>query len=236
LLAAVAPALGPGRLVLELGCGTGATLALASRAHAARLVGLERAPLMLRAARARLGAANVQFVRADAGRGLPFVNARFDAVYAESVVALLDAEVVAAECARVLRPGGLLAFNERIWRPGVSQARADEINAYSLRAFGIPAATRAPLDHAGWVTVLQSAGFVDVRAEPLRAVVPRGPQPAARRQRWARRLRQLRHPATLVQTARFERAARRGGQHWAALENYLFFATKPSAEVGAGRR
>jgi SAM-dependent methyltransferase len=181
---------------------------------------------MLRAACERLGAANVRFVRADADRGLPFADGSFDAVYAESVVALLDAERVLAECIRVLRPGGLLAFNERIWRPGVSQAQADEINAYSLRAFGIPAATRAPLDHAGWVRLLQAAGFADVRAEPLRSVVPHGPQPAARRQQLARRLRQLRHPRTALQAARFARAARRGGERWAQLENYLFFARK----------
>ena len=227
----------PGRRVLEIGCGTGATTVLVARLTGASIVALDRSPHMLAATQRRLSQNGmrpaVDLVRVNLNRGLPFDDGAFNAIFAESVIALLeDVEALASECLRVLKPGGRLAFNERIWKPGVPQPLVDEINAFSRRAFGIQSATRQPLDHAGWVALLESAGLVNVEAVPvgqLRPVTAPMPTTVAPFQR---RLRYLRRPATIWQALRFKRLARQHPDWWAQQENYLFFGQKADAPAG----
>ncbi|ANP50613.1 SAM-dependent methyltransferase [Streptomyces griseochromogenes] len=97
----------PGRL-LDAACGTGiVTRRLAAARPALRVTGADLAVGMARRAAARLPGA---ILRAD-GRRLPFADATFDAVTSIWLLHLLSdaAEVraVIAECARVLRPGGV---------------------------------------------------------------------------------------------------------------------------------
>ena len=109
-LFALAPDLG-GRLVLEVGCGTGnITLALARRG--ARLVGLDVSLPMLAAAqrRAREQGFPIKLVRGLAG-SLPCAAARFDGVI--SILALdfmADRPGAVDDMVRVLKPGGFLVL------------------------------------------------------------------------------------------------------------------------------
>src|SRR5690554_2276605 len=91
----------PGDRVQEIGCGTGATAALVSRETGAQVVGIDRSAAMLRATHARLRTESlpIHLVRADAGALLPFRSGVFTAVYAVSILALLDPDVVLRECA-----------------------------------------------------------------------------------------------------------------------------------------
>ncbi|MBC2865327.1 class I SAM-dependent methyltransferase [Streptomyces mexicanus] len=94
------------REVLDVGCGTGiVTRRLAAARPALRVTGVDRAAGMARRAAARLPGA---VVLADSRR-LPFPDGRFDAVTTVWVLhlATADARAVVAECARVLRPGGV---------------------------------------------------------------------------------------------------------------------------------
>ncbi|MEU2423648.1 class I SAM-dependent methyltransferase [Streptomyces sp. NPDC007851] len=97
----------PGRL-LDLACGTGiVTRRLAAARPALRVTGADLAPGMARMAAARLPGA---VVLADSRR-LPFPDATFHAVTTLWLLHLVPdtAEVgaIVAECARVLRPGGV---------------------------------------------------------------------------------------------------------------------------------
>lgn len=97
----------PGRL-LDLACGTGiVTRRLATARPATRVTGTDLAAGMIRRAADRLPGA---IVRADSRR-LPFPDATFDAVTSIWLLHLLtgpgDLDAVLAECARVLRPGGV---------------------------------------------------------------------------------------------------------------------------------
>jgi len=97
-----------GGRVLDLGCGTG-ELAASLAAAGLAAVGCDISPAMLRsAAAAQVGAAGwVQL--APHWRRLPFASAGFDAITAASVLEYtVDPRLVLAECARVLRPGGVL--------------------------------------------------------------------------------------------------------------------------------
>ena len=90
----------PGELVLDLGCGDG-VLTTEIAARGARVIGLERSPAMLEAARAR----GVDARRGDAARfELP---ERFDAVFTNAALHWVrEHDGVAASVARHLKPGG----------------------------------------------------------------------------------------------------------------------------------
>jgi len=73
------------------------------------VTGIDMTPQMLakaRAAAAEMGAANVEFVEAEAER-LPFPDESFDVVISNGVIDLIpDKDAVFAELVRVLAPGG----------------------------------------------------------------------------------------------------------------------------------
>lgn len=106
---AVAGLVAPGGRVLDLGCGSGE---LARRLADARyqVTGCDIAPRMLHQAEAADQRQAVSWIRLDPRwRTLPCATGSRDAVVAASVLEYVrDPAAVLAECARVLRPGGVL--------------------------------------------------------------------------------------------------------------------------------
>jgi SAM-dependent methyltransferase len=108
----------PSANLLDIGCGTGYTLARLPKRM--RTVGVDFSPTALAFARDRLGEkANTKLVRGSA-YALPFANERFDAVLALDVLEHLEDDLGAAkEMRRVLKKGGVAvvtvpAFDE-LW-------------------------------------------------------------------------------------------------------------------------
>ena len=140
---------GPARfLAYRFGCRVAAVELNSGRAAGAarltRLVGLDR---------------HVVVARADA-TALPFANARFDACLSqEAFLHIADKATVLAECRRVLRPGGRLAFTDWIARP-----RLGDLERRRLREW-MAATTLQTMD--GYRALLGRAGFTTVRAEDL---------------------------------------------------------------------
>lgn len=108
--------LNPGMDVLDVACGTG-NLAIPAARTGARVTGVDIATNLLEQARARAAAENltVDYREGDAEQ-LPFPDNSFDVVV--SMFGAMFAprpERVAAELARVCRPGGLIAMAN--WTP-----------------------------------------------------------------------------------------------------------------------
>jgi demethylmenaquinone methyltransferase/2-methoxy-6-polyprenyl-1,4-benzoquinol methylase len=108
--ATVHEAVRPGDYVLDACCGTGDLAVAASKAGAARVVGLDFSERML--GRARRKAPELEWVQGDV-LTLPFEDASFEsAVVGFGVRNVEDLEAALKELRRVLRPGGRLGILE----------------------------------------------------------------------------------------------------------------------------
>ncbi|KHK02633.1 DVU_1556 family methyltransferase [Desulfovibrio sp. TomC] len=103
-----------GALLLDCGCGAGATLARLDDGGFCGL-GLDLSPLLAAEAAGRVPG---RVLLAEAGR-LPLAEAAFDGVFCECVLsALPDAEAALAEITRVLIPGGFCIVSDLYLRAG----------------------------------------------------------------------------------------------------------------------
>ena len=109
----------PGGLVLDMGCGCGATLGLLRQAGYG-VLGLDRQvqPQAVSAA----GEACGRIIRADMAR-LPLAAGSVDGLVCECVLSLLaDPLDVLRQCLRALRPGGVLLFSDLTRRDAEASA------------------------------------------------------------------------------------------------------------------
>jgi SAM-dependent methyltransferase len=115
----------PSMHVLEVGPGPGMyTVPLANRVASSgedgRVTCLEIHPQMIEMLRRRLRATevrNVEVIQGD-GRRMPFPNGTFDLVFLVDVVGEVpNKPAFFGECARVLKPGGILAVTEQLSDP-----------------------------------------------------------------------------------------------------------------------
>jgi arsenite methyltransferase len=126
----------PGERVLDLGSGAGTDSLVAAQmvGPGGRVIGIDMTPQMLakaRAAAAELGAANVEFVEAEAER-LPFADESFDVVISNGVIDLIpDKDAVFAELYRVLAPGGRLQIADVTIQNPVSEEGRRNIDLWT---------------------------------------------------------------------------------------------------------
>jgi ubiquinone/menaquinone biosynthesis C-methylase UbiE len=137
--------IGPGQRVLDIGSGVGDVAMLVARlvGPSGEVVAIERDPKSIGKARARVteaGFHNVSFSESDVGKipdGKPFDTAvgRFILMYLPDPVAALRS------ISQLVRPGGLLAFQEPYWIPVL--AHLAQLPLWSATASLIDEAMRA---------------------------------------------------------------------------------------------
>jgi SAM-dependent methyltransferase len=161
--------LAPGAACADLGCGSaGVLMPLSHRVgRNGRVVGLDRDPLRVAAARRRAaaqGLKNVTVVEGDAFRtGLP--RASFDLVHARFLLAVAGrGDDLLPEMVALARPGGLVAVQEPVadtWRchpPRPAWDRLTEAIGAAMRRGGGDLSAGL-----GTYRLLRRAGLVDVR-------------------------------------------------------------------------
>ena len=128
--------LSEGAVVVDVGCGTGATLArVLERCPTARCVGIDHMDEMVRRARVTLGErAELHTANASA---LPLEDASADVVLFVNTLHHIDPKAAMREAARVVKPGGVVvvATDERIYEmANWSNGRVrDELSRARLR-------------------------------------------------------------------------------------------------------
>lgn len=112
--------IGPGQRVLDLGSGVGDVSLIAARlvGPSGEVVGIERDPRSITRAAARVaeaGLRNVSFTQSDAAQ-IPRDNP-FDAAVGRYILMFLpDPVTVLRSLSNLVRPGGVLAFQEPCWK------------------------------------------------------------------------------------------------------------------------
>jgi arsenite methyltransferase len=153
-------ALHPGEVVLDLGSGAGADVLISARrvAPGGRAIGLDMTEEMLALARRNASEARVDNVEFLQGylEEIPLPDDSVDVVISNCVLNLAaDKNVVLTEAARVLRPGGRLAFSDVIADEDMDAATRADMATWTGCIAG--ALTRTELTKA-----LTAAGFSDI--------------------------------------------------------------------------
>jgi SAM-dependent methyltransferase len=183
--------------VLELGCGA-AQWSVALAEDGARAVGLDVSDAQLEAARERVAAAGVDVELVHSGaEDVPLPDGSFDVVFCDhGAMNFADPYLLIPEAARLLRPGGLLAWCwgtplvEACWpvdaeHPGMTLVR----DVFGMHRFDAAGLENFMLPHSETVRALRSAGFaiedlLELRPPPEVASSYRGPEDHAWARRW----------------------------------------------------
>jgi ubiquinone/menaquinone biosynthesis C-methylase UbiE len=126
----------PGSSVLDVGCGAGFDLYIASRLAGpeGRVTGIDLTKAMVLRARENLRQADIANaeVRQVASESLPFGDNAFDAVISNGVINLsASKETLFAEINRVLKPGGRFAFADVVLEQQMPEGMAASAEAWS---------------------------------------------------------------------------------------------------------
>ncbi|MBC5799491.1 MAG: class I SAM-dependent methyltransferase [Candidatus Eremiobacteraeota bacterium] len=108
-----------GQRVVDVGCGTGLVTAELAR-RGCSVTGVDCSEAMLAHARERVRPASFSNARAEC---LPFGSASFDAATSAQAFHWFDQPQALVECARVVRPGGIVA----IWWKGLMRGDATRL-------------------------------------------------------------------------------------------------------------
>lgn len=182
-----------GKDVLELGCGAAQwSIALARRG--ARCTGLDNSAAQLE--HARRAGADFPLVHASA-ESLPFPDASFDVVFADhGAFTFADPKLTVPEAARVLRPGGLLAFSHSSPLDAICWDEAADAMSTTLQRpyFGLHREDWTEyvtfnLPYGGWIRLFRANGLavedlVELRPAPGATSTYRDDDDRAWARRW----------------------------------------------------
>ncbi len=158
----------PGEVVLDLGSGADVLISARRVAPGGRAIGLDMTDEMLELARrnaAEAGVDNVEFVKGYL-EDIPLPADSVDVVISNCVINLAaDKNVVLAEAARVLRPGGRLAFSDVIADEDMDEATRADMSEWTGCIAGA-------LTQTEFTQALTTAGFTDIEIVPPTGCTP----------------------------------------------------------------
>jgi len=222
------PPLPEGTLLVELGCGAGETARMVLDSRKCSYLGIDASPAMLARARENISADThrATLLQLDLRTSsMPLSGGFADAIIAESVICVLDPAKVMADCYRLLKPGGVMAWNERIFGAEVPVEECRRANAFTKNLLGVEAASADLRTSADWQALAARSGFTmevserfyETRAEAIDSGWLRLAEKAGKL---------LLHPAGFRFLVRERRVAREFAGVWAKSEQWLFVAKK----------
>jgi ubiquinone/menaquinone biosynthesis C-methylase UbiE len=159
-----------GMRVLEIGCGTGATIADIISSHDVTIYGVDAMDEMIRAANERIKflqlSQKVNIIKSEAGKKFIFDSESFDRVYVESVIGFQDLQnlrLILAEAYRVLKSGGIFAATESLWKENVTDEEVKNIYRSSEKDFGLSQASSENININTMMSVCKQAGFEELK-------------------------------------------------------------------------
>lgn len=170
----------PGEKILEVGFGTGATLALlASENRETEFYGAEASGKMFDIATSRLrfcGLENrIELRLMNSPTVLPFEGNYFDKIYFESMLAIQEdnkLHEMLSDIKRILKPDGILVMNETIWLESTSLQKIRDVNEFCKKEFGIIQANAKYPFLADWKKLFQQLNFEILEVMNLDEVAP----------------------------------------------------------------
>lgn len=151
-----------GRRVLDIGCGLGGPAFALARKYGAEVTGIDLEPQLIARANRRaeeLGLSNRTEFRTVTLGDLPFPDRSFDLVFTSGALTQTEDKAgIAAECLRVLKPGGMLTCYD--WLRNDAPISDDMRYFFKMEGLTYNLITLARLGRH-----LEEAGFVDVTLE-----------------------------------------------------------------------
>lgn len=182
--------------ILEYGCGA-AQWSIALAQHGARPVGLDLSERQLEHARRLMAEAGVDFslIHASA-ETVPLPDASFDIVFCDhGAMSFADPYRTVPEVARLLRPGGLLAFNHHspietiCWPPEAEKVGERlALDYFGMHRFDDGEEVSYQLPYGTWIRLFRANGFtIEDLIEPRPAADATSSYRDAEQLAWARR-------------------------------------------------
>jgi len=157
----------PDDKILEIGCGTGATLVEIASKYNIQLYGVDILDEMLITAGERTKQSGLEhkinLQKAEVNKPLPFEKGTFDKIYLESVIGFQGIgtfKVMLAEIHRLLKKGGLYIACEALWKENVPEETVKKIYESSEKDFGLAQASVSNITLSKFIALANETGFV----------------------------------------------------------------------------
>ncbi|WP_431026985.1 class I SAM-dependent methyltransferase [Lysinibacillus sp. LZ02] len=149
--------------ILDVGCGTGQTVAYLAKTYGAQVTGIDIHPLMVAKAQERMRKAHLPVdIMQGSIEQIPLQDQTFDWIISESVLSFVHTPQALKEVFRLLKNGGQFIANELI----ITEPFEADIEKKIKEFYGFTSI----FTEQDWLTCLKQAGFTHIRIVKKRPI------------------------------------------------------------------